>query len=171
MVGRGNSSSGTQMTNSSFLAWRRPCSKPMVDLSGLSPRRRPRRLVFSSAPLYAPLPIREDVSHLPWLPRVSPLRSWEQKSRVAVPSFHIKLGSLPSALGRMEQHSVMAIEKELERDSVPGRWVLPLWLTRGWLHSRHQQKPSQAMCLRLLISCEEPLKASKNKDSCFSSCW
>lgn len=39
---------------------------------------------------------------------------------MAVPSFHIKLGSLPSALGRMEQHSVMAIEKELEKNSVPG---------------------------------------------------
>lgn len=38
MVGSGSSSSGTQITNSSFLAWRRPCSKPMVDLSGLSSR-------------------------------------------------------------------------------------------------------------------------------------
>lgn len=77
-------------------------------------------MAFSSAPHYAPLSVQEDFSHLSWLPRVGPLWSWEHKSRVAVPSFPRKLGSLPSALGGIEQHGVMAIEKELEKDYMPG---------------------------------------------------
>ena len=123
MVGRGSSSSGTQMTNSSFLAWRRPCSKPMVDLSGSWIES---SMASSSVLRYAPLSVQEDFTHLPWLPRVSPLWSREQRSRVAAPSFHRKLGCLTFAVGEVEQHSVMAIEEEPGKAYTPERWVFSL---------------------------------------------
>lgn len=118
---------------------------------------------LSPAPHYAPLSVQEDVSHLSWLRRVGPLWSREQKSRVAVPSFHRKLGSLPSALGGVEQHSVMAMDKQPGKDCTPGRWVLSLWLPGGRPHSRCQQKPSQAMSLQLLVCLEELFKALKKE--------
>jgi hypothetical protein len=65
---------------------------------------------------YAPLSVQEDFSHLSWLPRVSLLWSWGQKSRAAVPRFHRRLGSLPSALGGIDEHGIMAIEKKLGKD-------------------------------------------------------
>lgn len=82
--------------------------------------------IESFVPHYASLSVHEDFSHLPWLPRVSPLRSREQRSKVAVPSFHRKLGCLPFALGETEQHSVMAIEKEPGKGLCTERWVFSL---------------------------------------------
>ena len=68
-TGRGSSRSGTKMMSSSFLARRRPFSKPILDLESPPP---PRSLRANQVPgLLAMLaPSQKDFSNLSWLPRV-----------------------------------------------------------------------------------------------------